>query len=197
MQVQIACHCTWKPLVRLWNRLRGVWNFFGSVENAEIEESCESIPTLIPQTGRHWFDTSRVLKLSVALQPFCVALRLSQSAHWHACFYIAALYFFFLHRVGFRQWRSHAHRVDMNCQWLPLFLSALPSAHCPQGSALSHCAQPSGQCALVPWFKLARSSSPVAWVSAGPLVQTDLPGRLLWPAQQPPCPAANETFVSH
>ena len=31
--------------------LCGVWILFRSVENAEIEDSSESIPTLIPQTG--------------------------------------------------------------------------------------------------------------------------------------------------
>ena len=33
------------------NKLSGVWILFRSVENAEIEDSCELIPTLIHQTG--------------------------------------------------------------------------------------------------------------------------------------------------
>ena len=42
-----------------------------------------------------------------APQPFCVVL--SQSVHWHACFYIAVLSLFFF--LGFRQWWSCAGRV--------------------------------------------------------------------------------------
>ena len=99
----------------------------------------------------------------------------SQRTDMHAFILLHSTFFFFtdsdfvsgnLTRTGLT-WTAS----DFHCFW----------AHCPdsEGSALSHCAQPSGQCARVPWFKLARSSSPVAWVSAGPLAQTDLPGRLL------------------
>ena len=38
-----------------WNQKKTVWIPFSSVEKqkAEIEDSCESIPTLIPQTAQH------------------------------------------------------------------------------------------------------------------------------------------------
>ena len=53
-------------------------------------------------------------------QPFCVAL--SQSVHWHATFYFAALSIIFL-LLGFRQWQYRADRVvNLNTTiWLPLF----------------------------------------------------------------------------